>query len=129
MEFWIAVLIAALIFGLIGAWIARKKGRDSAEGFALGFFLSAIGLIIEGLLPEIRSTAPGRPQRKCPYCAEMVLAEAILCKHCHKELPKREIRPTFGVTQSVASDQSPIFIAVAIVGFVALCIAAWFASL
>ena len=26
-------------------------------------------------------------RRKCPYCAELVLAEATVCKHCRSELP------------------------------------------
>lgn len=31
--------------------------------------------------------------RKCPYCAEEVLAEAIKCKHCHSELEPIEVAP------------------------------------
>jgi uncharacterized membrane protein YdbT with pleckstrin-like domain len=30
--------------------------------------------------------APGRVERECPYCAEMILAKAKICKHCGKEV-------------------------------------------
>lgn len=25
-------------------------------------------------------------EKKCPFCAEMIKSEAIICKHCHSEL-------------------------------------------
>ena len=31
-------------------------------------------------------------RRKCPLCAEMVMMEAIKCKHCGSDLPKMEVR-------------------------------------
>lgn len=87
--YFFAVLIGLLISGVIGSWIARQRGRKPGEGFCLGFFLGPIGLIVEGLLPQIGKLMPGddRPRRKCPFCAELVLPEAVICKHCGRELP------------------------------------------
>jgi uncharacterized membrane protein YdbT with pleckstrin-like domain len=31
-------------------------------------------------------TTPARVERECPYCAEMILAKAKICKHCGKEV-------------------------------------------
>ena len=30
---------------------------------------------------------PDRPQRACPWCAEMILAEARICRYCQREVP------------------------------------------
>lgn len=30
----------------------------------------------------VEPTGPVRPQRKCPDCAEYILSEARVCKHC-----------------------------------------------
>ncbi|HPT82684.1 MAG TPA: hypothetical protein PLM25_02265 [Limnochordia bacterium] len=27
------------------------------------------------------------PTKRCPYCREIILADAVLCKHCHSRLP------------------------------------------
>ncbi|MCE5182358.1 MAG: hypothetical protein LLG15_11200 [Betaproteobacteria bacterium] len=40
---------------------------------------------------ESISSAP--ENKKCPFCAELVKAEAIKCKHCGSELPLIEVKP------------------------------------
>ena len=51
-------LITAIVFGLLGRYIAKQKNRSGAEGFWLGVLFSALGVIIVALLPnkEINST-------------------------------------------------------------------------
>jgi hypothetical protein len=94
-DFFITI-IASLITGTIGVRIADSKGRSGKEGFLLGFFLSVVGIIIEAVLPraEVRNVSGGlhldrqnRKLRKCPHCAEMVLAEANICRYCNRDLP------------------------------------------
>jgi hypothetical protein len=36
--------------------------------------------------PTPDTPVPGRVERECPYCAEMILAKARICKHCGKEV-------------------------------------------
>jgi uncharacterized membrane protein YeaQ/YmgE (transglycosylase-associated protein family) len=105
----LVVIVLGIVTGIIGKWIAKKKGRSEGEGFWLGFLLSIVGLIIEGVLPKITKPDPvtlsswiesrlfdasesdGRPRRKCPFCAEMILAEAGVCRFCQREVPLGEI--------------------------------------
>ena len=91
--------LLALVTGVIAYQIAESKGRSGAEGFWIGFFLSFLGIAIELILPKgerRRITKNGlrlivnrqnQPLRECPFCAEMVLAEATVCRFCNHNLP------------------------------------------
>ena len=45
-------IIASIVFGLLGRYIAKQKNRSGAEGFWLGVLFSALGVIIVALLPN-----------------------------------------------------------------------------
>ncbi len=45
-------VISAIVFGLLGRYIAKQKNRSGAEGFWLGLLFSALGVIIVALLPN-----------------------------------------------------------------------------
>jgi len=32
--------------------------------------------------------------KKCPFCAELVKKEAVVCKHCKRDLPPQDTQPT-----------------------------------
>ena len=63
-----------------------------ADGFAFDDLLMWSFIIIFTLYnlgkpSEESDDEPDEPTHKqCPYCAEVVLIEAIKCKHCHSEL-------------------------------------------
>lgn len=48
----IYILAILFIFGVIAAWICKKRGRSAIVGFALGMAFGFVGLIIANLLPE-----------------------------------------------------------------------------
>ncbi len=87
--------------GLISAYVAARKGRRKGIGFLLGFFLSIVGIIITSCFSnaDVRIkdgkvvNKLGRELKKCPFCAELILAEASLCLYCHREfLPQEAIQ-------------------------------------
>ena len=45
-------VISAIVFGLLGRYIAKQNNRSGAEGFWLGLLFSALSLIIIALLPN-----------------------------------------------------------------------------
>src|SRR5262245_55149367 len=78
--------------GLIGFYVllaiavgigAEARGRSGFGWVLLSLLLSPIiTLIILVLLPNNKGQPALAAQVKCPDCAELVLAEARVCKHC-----------------------------------------------
>ena len=89
--FWLVLAI------LVGAY-ASSKGRSAVGFFFLAVLLSPlIAFIIVLVVAPIRANTDARAvetgeYKKCPYCAELVRAEAVVCKHCGRDLPKQEAK-------------------------------------
>ena len=64
MDSTVGILVICGVFGLVGAFIAKRKGRNQWEGFALGFFLNMIGIIIEASLSTNQSVLDDRLVKK-----------------------------------------------------------------
>lgn len=76
MLFW--VIIAAIILGLLPAYIARSKGRNFVTWWIYGALLFIVALPHSVFLGEYGMSGT----KKCGYCKKSVDINAAYCKHC-----------------------------------------------
>lgn len=93
------ILIPWIIFSILAGVIADNKGRSGVGFFFLSLLLSPIVGLIWALACQKNTEVLEKKDiqsgsmRKCPFCAEMVKAEAKICRYCQRELPEKE-KPT-----------------------------------
>lgn len=99
----LAALIPALLLWIVYGVITHSlAGRKGYHGFKWGFlswcpllnFITApyvMGLpdlVVRDLVLQL---ARERERRACPFCAEAIMREAIVCKHCGRDVPKAPV--------------------------------------
>jgi hypothetical protein len=80
------LIIFWISFSVIVGIVASSRGRSGFGYFLLSIVLSPLlGLILAVAQPSLlkdQATPSPLTHTKCPACAEFVLPEASVCKHC-----------------------------------------------
>jgi len=76
------ILTWGLLGALIGVAAAQKRGFSVIGGVLGGLLLGPLAF----LMFFVTGVSGSDRNRKCPFCAEFIKAEAVVCKHCGRAL-------------------------------------------
>jgi len=105
-------LFIAVFLGLVPAAIAHSKGGNFflwwLYGAAIWIVAFPHALMMSADDQALESKALAAGQKKCPDCAELIRQEAMVCRHCGRELPQEVASAPPSVLQPVANSSDDV---------------------
>ncbi len=85
------IIFWVVIWGLLGLVIGQRRNQSPIGAILISALFGPIGLLIVAVnTPDkkvIAKKEKAEGLRKCPFCAEMIKSEAMVCRFCSRDVP------------------------------------------